>query len=127
MTAVGPLALVVSCGCGERGRVMPGEVWTCPACGRSYGTSEVPGEEYAEVVRRVNRAKLMALSGIVVIVVLFVPLGLALGAQLWVTGMVLLAVWYFWYGPRHKRVVRRILRDLPQWEVHEQDGDTSQD
>lgn len=120
--AVKPLALVVTCGCGERGRVLPGESWTCPSCGRSYGTGDVPQEEYAAIVRDVNRTKLRAIVGMAVIAAVFVPLGIILGGEVWMTGAVVLAAFYFWYGPRVKRDVRRILRDLPRWEIREQDG-----
>ncbi len=116
-----PLALVVTCGCGGRGRVLPGEGWTCPSCGRTYETVDVLGEEYAAVVREVNRTKLRAIAGFAVIVAVFVPLGLVLGSELWITGAVVLAVFYFAYGPKVKRDVRRIVRDLPRWTVRERD------
>jgi len=116
---VKPLALVVSCGCGERGRVEPGAPWSCPACGRTYDTADIPGDEYAAIASEVNRTKLRALIGFAVIAAVFVPLGFLLGAELWITGAVVLAVFYFAYGPKLKRDVRRIVRDLPLWEVRE--------
>jgi hypothetical protein len=121
--AVKPLALVVTCGCGERGRVMPGETWSCPACGRTYGTGDVPEEEYAAVVREVNRTKLRAIGGMAVIAAIFFPLGFILGGELWLTGIVLLAVFYFGYGPKVKRDVRRIIRTLPHWTIREMGDD----
>ena len=115
-----PLALVITCGCGGRGRVLPAETWTCSSCGRTYQTAGVPGDEYAAIVRDVNRTKLMAIAGFAAIVAVFLPLGLLLGSELWITGAVVLAVFYFAYGPKVKRDVRRILRDLPRWEVTEE-------
>ena len=112
-----PLALIVTCDCGEHGRVEPGATWSCPSCGRTYETADIPGDEYAAVASEVNRTKLRALVGFAVIVAVFVPLGFLLGAELWITGAVVLAVFYFAYGPKLKRDVRRIVRDLPRWEV----------
>jgi hypothetical protein len=121
---VKPLALVVSCGCGERGRVEPGASWSCPVCGRTYDTADIPGDEYAAVASEVNRTKLRALIGFAVIAAVFVPLGFLLGAELWITGAVVLAVFYFAYGPKLKRDVRRIVRDLPLWEIREHEEGT---
>ncbi len=117
-----PLALVVTCGCGGRGRVQPGETWSCPACGRSFETTDVPGAEYAAIAREVNQAKLRAFAGFAVIAAVFVPLGFVLGPELWITGAVVLAVFYFAYGPKLKRDVRRIVADLPSWTVRERGG-----
>ncbi len=125
--SVKPLALVVTCGCGGRGRVQPGDAWSCPSCGRTYGTAEIPGEEYAAVGREVTRAKLRALTGFGVIVAAFLPLGFLLGAELWITGAVLLAVFYFAYGPKLKRDVRRMVGDLPRWTVEERDDAAGED
>lgn len=116
-----PLALVVTCGCGERGRVLPGQPWTCPVCGRAYETSDIPAGEYAALVRDVNRAKLTAIAGFAGLLAVFLPLGFVLGPELWLTGAVVLAAFYFWYGPRVKRQVRRIVADLPRWTVRERD------
>ncbi len=116
--AVKPLALVVTCGCGERGRVLPGEIWTCPGCGRQYGTDAVQ-EDYAALVRRINAIKLRAILGMAVIVAVWIPLAILLGGEVWFTGAVVLAVFYLGYGPRVKREVRRTLRTLPTWTVRE--------
>lgn len=113
-----PLALVVTCGCGERGRLLPGETWTCPACAKTYGTDAVE-DDYAAFVRHVNRIKLRAILGTAIIVAIWIPLAIVLGGEVWLTGAVVLAVFYFWYGPKVKRDVRRTLRNLPRWTVRE--------
>lgn len=118
---VKPLGLVVTCGCGGLGRVEPGATWSCPSCGRTYETADIPGDEYAAVASEVNRTKLRALAGFAVIAAVFVPLGFVLGAELWITGAVVLAVFYFAYGPKLKRDVRRIVGGLPRWTVREHD------
>ena len=40
--------ITVTCECGE---LFYGERWTCPVCGRSYDSGQIPADEYAQIRR----------------------------------------------------------------------------
>lgn len=111
------LRLVVDCTCGTKGSVLPSATWSCPSCGRMWETSAVPAEEYRSVVRSVTRAKWLAASGVIVTTAVFVPLVVFVSHGLVVPGFVVLAIWYFWFLPSHRKRVRRIYLSLPRWEI----------
>lgn len=77
----------------------------------------MPAEEYRSVVRSVTRAKWLAASGVIVTTAVFVPLVVFVSHGLVVPGFVVLAIWYFWFLPSHRKRVRRIYLSLPRWEI----------
>jgi hypothetical protein len=114
-----PLRLVVRCSCGARGAVQPGALWLCPDCRRAWDTSAVPAEEYRSLVRAVRRAKWLATSGLLVVAVIFAPLIGLVSRSFLVPALIVLAVWYFWFLPSHRKRLRRIYASLPQWQITE--------
>src|SRR5918995_1731401 len=59
--------ITVTCECGERHELFYGERWTCPACGRSYDSRNIPEDEYAAIrsLQRRFRALPIALGLVV--------------------------------------------------------------
>ena len=112
-----PLRLVVRCSCGASGAVRPGALWLCPDCGRAWDTSAVPADEYRSVVRAVRRAKWLATAGLLVVAVIFVPLIALVSRSFLVPALIVLAVWYFWFLPSHRKRLRRIYGSLPHWQL----------
>ncbi len=111
------LRLAVRCPCGQVGRCLPGEIWTCEGCGRSWDSAGVPRAEYDALCAAIRRLKLLGVSGLVVAVVVFLPLVLFVSQSLLLVGLTLLAVYYFWFGPYYQRRVRQLRRSLPRWEL----------
>lgn len=71
------------------------------------------------MVRSVSRAKWLAASGLLIIAAVFAPLAAFVSRGVVVPAFVLLAVWYFWFLPSHRKRVRRIYASLPRWEIEE--------
>lgn len=112
-----PLPLVVNCPCGARGRGVQAGTWTCEACGQAWDLAGVPEDDYAALVRSVRRTKAASFAGLALVAAIFVPLSLLVSHAFVGTGFVVLAVWYYWYGPFHRKRVRRLYASLPRWQV----------
>jgi uncharacterized membrane protein YdfJ with MMPL/SSD domain len=67
----------------------------------------------------VRRAKWLATSGLLVVAVIFAPLIALVSRSFLVPALIVLAVWYFWFLPSHRKRLRRIYSSLPHWQVTE--------
>jgi len=114
---VAQVRLTITCRCGREEHVQLGGVWSCPDCGSEWDTTQVPVEEYQAYSQAVRKVQLLSLSGVVVAVVATTPLAVLVSPALVPVGIVLLAVWYFWYLPIHRKQVRRLYEALPRWEI----------
>jgi hypothetical protein len=77
----------------------------------------VPAGEYRSVVRSLRRAKWLAASGLLVVAAIFAPLALIVSHDFVVPALVLLAVFYYWFLPSHRKRLLRIYNSLPRWEI----------
>lgn len=111
------VSLKVTCTCGESARVPIGTVWRCGRCAQRWDTGKVPADEYRAYALAVRRAKWMAFAGVLVIVPVFAVLALLVDGSLLLAGAVVLAVWYYFSLPGHRRRVRKLYERLPRWEI----------
>ena len=65
------LPITLTCDCREIAYVQYGERWTCPRCERTWDTSKIPEDEYARLVGRVRRYRLIALGPPLLFVLVF--------------------------------------------------------
>jgi hypothetical protein len=108
--------ITLRCDCGAEGAAAYGERWTCPRCGRTYDTAQIPSSDYASILSLDRRYRFTgwAVVGILAALVLIVA----------VTGQVIpifagLAVvllsWFLYIKPvvhrRHRRAVRALTRN----------------
>ena len=116
---MGSPSITLRCDCGTEGHAEYGERWSCPNCGRSYDTSQIPSADYDAIQsldRRYRRA-----SQAVVAVMALVVLAIAITGQLLpilaALGVVLIG-WFLYIKPfvhrRHKRAVGELTR---KWEL----------
>lgn len=116
---VGSPAITLRCDCGAEGRAQHGDRWACPACGRTYDTSQIPAADY-EAIQALNRRYRLA-SWAIVGVMAAVVLAVAVTGQLLpiFAGLaVVLLSWFIYIKPvvhrRHKRAVSALTR---QWNL----------
>jgi len=114
------LRLVITCRCGEVARVPVGTVWRCEKCLANWDTRKIPQDEYQGFVRAVRKVQRQSIAGLVMIGLLTLALVVAVGPGLLPVGLVLLAAWYFFYLPIHRKRVRRLYATLPSWHISEQ-------
>jgi hypothetical protein len=114
------LRLAITCRCGEVARVPFGTVWRCEKCLASWDTRKIPEGEYQAFVHAVRKVQWQSIAGLVAIALLTLVLVVLKGPGLLPAGVVLLAVWYFFYLPTHRKRVRRLYASLPSWHIGEQ-------
>jgi ribosomal protein S27AE len=105
--------ITLRCDCGTEGMAAYGERWSCPSCGRTYDTSQIPASDYEQIrsLDRRFRLAVWAVVGVLAVIVLVVA----------ITGQVLsvfagLAVvllgWFLYIKPIVHRRHRKAVRDL---------------
>ena len=110
--------ITVTCDCGERTQLFYGERWTCPSCGRTYDTRNVPEHEYAAIrrVQRRFRALPIALGLLVAALAIFFTLtGNAF--SVFVLLPLSVATWFAFIRPLHRRRYRAAIAELPRWNL----------
>ena len=73
--------ITLQCDCGAATHVAYGERWTCPECGKTWDTAQIPSDDYAALVRSVRRYRLLAVGPPLVLALVFVPLAIFVGIQ----------------------------------------------
>ena len=46
--------ITITCDCGATAEVAYGDRWTCPTCGKSWDTTQIPAADYDVLVRGVQ-------------------------------------------------------------------------
>ncbi len=113
----GPL-ITVTCDCGEVNYLHYGARWTCPTCGRTWDTNQIPIEQYAELRAtqlRFRRVPIIVSTLVLVCVVAFMIAGKAFGGLLLVA--VIATTWNIFFRPVYKRRYQAALKDLPTWQL----------
>jgi hypothetical protein len=119
MRGMGSPSITLRCDCGAEGHAAYAEHWTCPSCGRTYDTSQIPAGDYA-AIEALDKRYRYANIGVVAVLALVI-LGIAIKGQMISTlaGLaVVLVGWFLYIKPlvhrRHKRAVRELTRS---WEL----------
>ena len=110
--------ITVTCECGEREELFYGERWTCPSCGRSYDTRQVPEAEYVAIrrVQRRFRALPIALGLAVAALAIFFTLS-GNAFSVFVLLPLSVATWFAFIRPVHRRRYRAAIANLPRWNL----------
>jgi Flp pilus assembly protein TadB len=110
-----PLPISLTCDCGAQASVAYGERWTCPNCGRTFDTSQIPGADY-DRLQQLNRRYWLANWAVVACMAALV-LVVALTGQLisiFAGLAVALLSWFLYIKPlvhrRHRRAVSGLTR-----------------
>jgi hypothetical protein len=110
--------ITVTCECGARKELFYGERWTCPDCGRSYDTSQIPAEEY-QAIRKLQmrfRAVPIALGmSVALLAILFTLTGNILGV-FFIMPMAIIS-WFVFIRPTHRKRYRAAIAELPRWDL----------
>jgi hypothetical protein len=107
----------IRCECGRMQDVAYGDTWTCEDCGRRWNTSQIPPAEYAKVVDLARDLRNRGLAGLLLISTIFGILAIVAAPTILFVAPVAIGLWYSWFWPRHRRLVRERARALPRWEL----------
>lgn len=108
--------ITVKCDCGEINYLAYGEVWDCK-CSRRWNTSQIPAEEYWEIMHAMRRQRLVAIGAALALCLTFGLLAFLVAQRLLLFFPILMAGWYIVYMPRWRRRVRQRVRSLPNWQL----------
>jgi hypothetical protein len=109
--------ITLTCECGETQAVPYGERWQCRKCRRTWDTSQIPEEEYKQVLRIQRRYRLVPMVLLILTgaaVVLFIALGRALAVVLL---PLILTLWFMFIRPLQRRRLRERIAALPEWKL----------
>ena len=73
--------ITVTCDCGQVTYLRYGDRWTCPTCGKTWNTSQIPKDDYASLLRSVRRYRWIALGPPIALAAVLVPLAIVVGFQ----------------------------------------------
>jgi len=110
--------ITVTCECGERSELFYGERWTCPACGRTYDSGNIPEDEYAAIrsLQRRYRALPVALGVVVAALAITFTLTDNIIGVFFLMPVAIIG-WFVFLRPTHQRRYRAAIADLPRWDL----------
>jgi len=73
--------ITVTCDCGEVTHVAYGDSWTCPGCGRTWNTAQIPRADYDRLLRSVRTYRLLTIGPPLALCAVLVPLSIVSGFQ----------------------------------------------
>ena len=111
--------ITLTCDCGTIGYVTYGERWTCPTCERTWDTSQIPEADYAELLGRVRRYRLLTLGPPLVLSAVLIPLAIVYGLQYGLLLFVLVFAYAVFVIPKmRERASASVGRSTRSWELH---------
>jgi hypothetical protein len=113
------LPITLQCDCGKLAAITYGERWTCPDCGKTWDTSQIPREEYDRLLGSVRRYRLLVLGPPVALAAVLVPMAVFVGIQWGILLFVLVMAYGLLAVPRLRtKAAERVLGNTRQWELH---------
>ena len=73
--------ITLTCDCGVITQVRYGERWTCPTCGKTWNTSQIPREDFERLLQSVRRYRLLAIGPPLALAAVLVPAAVFVGVQ----------------------------------------------
>jgi hypothetical protein len=112
------LPITLQCDCGQVGYARYGERWTCPGCGRTWDTSQIPDDEYAQLVSSVRRYRLLAVGPPILFAAILIPLAILVGIQFGLLFFVLVLAYGIFVIPKvRERATRSVHESTRSWNL----------
>lgn len=116
--SVRALRITVTCDCGTVSNVTYGERWTCPDCGKTWDTAQIPRADYDRLVRSVRRYRLLVLGPPILLAAVLIPLSVTVGVQYALLLFLLLLAWGLLVMPQlRSRATATVLRHTSTWKL----------
>jgi hypothetical protein len=88
-----------------------GNRWTCPECGRTWDTSQIPADDYDALLRGVRQYRLLVLGPPLLLAAILVPLAAMVGIQYAFLLFVLVLAYGLLAVPQLRRHASRRMRE----------------
>jgi hypothetical protein len=110
--------ITVTCDCGQAGYVPYGERWTCPECGKTWDTSQIPHDDYANLLRSVRRYRLLSLGPPLAFAAVLVPLAIVYGVRFGLLLFVLVFAYAVFVIPKvRERATKSVHESSRSWSL----------
>lgn len=110
--------ITLNCDCGTAVAVSFGDRWTCPDCGRTWDTSQIPRDDYDQLLRSIRRYRLFAIGPPLALCAVLVPLAVLVGFQYAFLLFFLLLAYALLVMPRLRtKATARVLQHASTWKL----------
>ena len=110
--------ITLTCDCDEVAYVKYGERWTCPKCGKTWDTAQIPQQEYAKLVASVRRYRLLTLGPPLVLAAIMIPLAIVAGLQFGLLLFVLVFAHAVFVMPKvRERATESVRKSTRSWNL----------
>jgi len=103
--------ITITCDCGASVEVAYGTRWTCPACGRTWDTAQIPAADYDVLVQGVRRYRLLVLGPPLLLAAVLIPLAAIVGIQYAFLLFVLVMAYALLAVPQLRRMASKRMRE----------------
>ena len=110
--------ITITCDCGATAEVAYGDRWSCPTCGKSWDTTQIPAADYDVLVRGVNRYRYLVLGPPILLALILIPLAAVAGIQFAFLLFVLVMAWALLAVPQlRRRAADHMRRSTKSWKL----------
>lgn len=110
--------ITITCDCGTSVEVAYGDRWSCPECGKTWDTAQIPAGDYDVLVRGVSRYRWLVLGPPILIAVIMIPLAVLVGIQFAFLLFVLVMGWALLVVPQlRRRAASQMQNSTKRWKL----------
>ena len=110
--------ITLSCDCGTAASVAYGERWTCPQCGKTWNTNQIPRAEYEALLADIKRYRLLVFVPALALAAILLPLAILVDFRFAFLLFVLeMAFALMVIPPLRRRASVRVLEGNPSWRL----------
>ena len=110
--------ITITCDCGTDASLAYGERWTCPTCGKTWNTAQIPRDEYDALLRHVHRYRLLVLVPPLVLAAILIPLAVLIDIRFaFLLFLLEIAFALFVIPPLRRKASSHVLTRTPSWQL----------
>ncbi len=95
-----------------------GERWTCPQCGKTWNTGQIPQDEYEALLSNIRHYRLLVLAPTLLLAVILIPLAVLVDVRFAFLLFILeLAFALLVVPPLRRRASMHVLTQTPSWNL----------
>jgi hypothetical protein len=103
--------ITINCDCGASTEVAYGDRWTCPECGRTWDTNQIPADEYGVLLKGVRQYRLLVVGPPLMLAAILIPLAAIVGLQYALLLFVLVMAYALLAVPQIRRLASKRMRE----------------
>ena len=112
-------SITITCDCKTAALVGYGKQWTCPTCGKTWNTNQIPREEFDALLASVRRYRLLTVGPPIVMSLILIPLAVLVDVRFaFLLFLLILAHGLLVLPHLRRRATQRVLDSAPKWKLH---------